>query len=117
MLKTVRATVTPSGSIVFDEPVNLIRTTAVLVTFLDEQAALPATTASGPIDGADQDASAGLSAQIEKPAAHSVGSMSRSTMQTYTFECEVDSSRHLVLDLPPSVAPGRHRVSVITSAA
>lgn len=38
-------------------------------------------------------------------------------MQTYTFECDVDSSRHLVLDLPKSVAPGRHRVSVIIDPA
>lgn len=38
-------------------------------------------------------------------------------MQTYTFECDVDSSRHLVLDLPQSVAPGRHLVSVIIDPA
>lgn len=34
-------------------------------------------------------------------------------MQTFTFECDVDSSRHLVLDLPPTVSPGRHRVAVV----
>lgn len=38
-------------------------------------------------------------------------------MQTYTFECDVDSSGHLVLDLPKSVTPGRHRVSVIIDPA
>ena len=39
MLNTVRATVTPSGTIVFDEAVNLVRPTAVLVTLLDEAVA------------------------------------------------------------------------------
>ncbi|MDD5035903.1 MAG: hypothetical protein PHE55_14230 [Methylococcaceae bacterium] len=34
-------------------------------------------------------------------------------MQTFTFECNLDSTRHLVLDLPPSVPLGRHRVAVV----
>jgi hypothetical protein len=36
MLNTVRATVTPEGTIVFDEAVDLVRPTAVLVTLLEE---------------------------------------------------------------------------------
>ena len=46
MLNTVRATVTPSGTIVFDEAVNLVRPTAVLVTLLDEAVVAPSATAS-----------------------------------------------------------------------
>jgi hypothetical protein len=34
-------------------------------------------------------------------------------MQTLTFECEVDLDLHLVLQLPPSVPPGRHRISLV----
>ncbi len=34
-------------------------------------------------------------------------------MQTFNFECDVDSARHLVLNLPPSVTTGRHRVAVV----
>lgn len=37
MLNTVRATITPAGTIVFDETIQLVRPTAVLVTLLDEQ--------------------------------------------------------------------------------
>jgi len=36
MLNTVRATVLPSGTIIFDEEVHLARPTVVLVTLLDE---------------------------------------------------------------------------------
>jgi hypothetical protein len=36
MLNTVRATLTPAGTIIFDEAVHLTRPTAVLVTLLDE---------------------------------------------------------------------------------
>ena len=38
MFNTVRATVTPSGTIVFDEDVHLTRPTAVLVTLLEDLA-------------------------------------------------------------------------------
>ncbi len=34
-------------------------------------------------------------------------------MQTLTFECEVNLEHHLVLQLPPSVSPGRHRLSLV----
>jgi hypothetical protein len=34
-------------------------------------------------------------------------------MQTLTFECEVDLEHLLVLQLPPSVSPGRHRISLV----
>lgn len=34
-------------------------------------------------------------------------------MQTFTFEYTVDNSRHLVLNLPESVPPGRHRIAVL----
>ena len=34
-------------------------------------------------------------------------------MQTLTFECEVDLEHNLVLQLPPSVPPGRHRISLV----
>ena len=34
-------------------------------------------------------------------------------MQTLTFDCEVDDTRHLVLRLPSTVAPGRHRISLV----
>lgn len=34
-------------------------------------------------------------------------------MQTLTFECEVDETGRLVLRLPPSVQPGRHRIAVV----
>lgn len=36
MLNTVRATVTPAGTIVFEEAIDLVRPTAVLVTLLEE---------------------------------------------------------------------------------
>lgn len=34
-------------------------------------------------------------------------------MQTLTFDCNLDSTRHLVLNLPTSVPLGRHRVAVV----
>ena len=34
-------------------------------------------------------------------------------MQTLTFDCEVDDTRDLVLHLPSTVAPGRHRISLL----
>ena len=34
-------------------------------------------------------------------------------MQTLTFECEVTAERDLVLRLPATVAPGRHRIAVV----
>lgn len=68
MLKTFRATIMPSGAIVFDEPVNLTRTTVVLVTFLDEQGTPPATTACEPVAGVAPDFSAGQPTHFEKPA-------------------------------------------------
>lgn len=49
MFNTVRATVTPSGTIVFDEAVNLVRPTAVLVTMLDEAVVAPSATAQDPL--------------------------------------------------------------------
>lgn len=33
-------------------------------------------------------------------------------MQTFTFECEVDARHGVVLRLPASVSPGRHRLAV-----
>ncbi len=33
-------------------------------------------------------------------------------MQTFTFDCEVDKHRGVVLRLPPSVSPGRHCLAV-----
>lgn len=41
MLNTVRATVTPAGTIIFDEAVHLEYPTAVLVTLLDEPVVEP----------------------------------------------------------------------------
>lgn len=34
-------------------------------------------------------------------------------MQAFLFECEVDTQHGLLLRLPPSVSPGRHRISVV----
>ncbi len=34
-------------------------------------------------------------------------------MQTLTFECEVSAERNLVLSLPATVTPGRHRIAVV----
>ena len=34
-------------------------------------------------------------------------------METLTIECDVTAERNLVLRLPSSVAPGRHRIAVI----
>jgi len=34
-------------------------------------------------------------------------------MQTLTFDCEISHSRDLVLRLPDTVAPGRHRIAVV----
>lgn len=34
-------------------------------------------------------------------------------MQTLTFECEVGAERNLVLRLPATVTPGRHRIAVV----
>ncbi|CAK0781602.1 conserved hypothetical protein [Gammaproteobacteria bacterium] len=34
-------------------------------------------------------------------------------MQTLTFECEINDAHDLVLRLPPSVSPGRHRISLV----
>jgi hypothetical protein len=34
-------------------------------------------------------------------------------MQTLTFECNLDSTRHLVLTLPANIPLGRHRVAVV----
>ncbi|WP_295385548.1 hypothetical protein [uncultured Thiodictyon sp.] len=34
-------------------------------------------------------------------------------MQTFTFDCEIDAQHGVVLRLPRSVAPGRHRLAVI----
>jgi hypothetical protein len=34
-------------------------------------------------------------------------------MQTLTFGCEIDATRDLVLRLPASVTPGRHRISLV----
>lgn len=34
-------------------------------------------------------------------------------MQTLTFECDVDIAHNLVLHLPPSVLPGRHRIALV----
>ncbi|MCK2088619.1 hypothetical protein MXC99_10595 [Thauera aromatica] len=49
MLNTVRATVTPSGTIVFDEAVHLVRPTAVLVTLLEEAVVDPSAAAQDPL--------------------------------------------------------------------
>jgi len=34
-------------------------------------------------------------------------------MQTLTFECEVTVERDLVLRLPTTIAPGRHRIALV----
>jgi hypothetical protein len=34
-------------------------------------------------------------------------------MPTLTFECEVGAERNLVLHLPATVRPGRHRIAVV----
>lgn len=34
-------------------------------------------------------------------------------MQTITFECEINADRHLMLQLPRSIAPGHHRIAVL----
>jgi hypothetical protein len=34
-------------------------------------------------------------------------------MQTLTFECEVTADRDVVLRLPATVRPGRHRIAVV----
>ena len=34
-------------------------------------------------------------------------------MQTFTLECEVDARHGVVLRLPTSVSPGRHRLAVV----
>ncbi len=34
-------------------------------------------------------------------------------MQTFTFDCDLDAQRGVVLRLPSSVLPGRHRLAVI----
>jgi len=34
-------------------------------------------------------------------------------MQTLTFECEISTERDLVLRLPMTVRPGRHRIAVV----
>lgn len=49
MLNTFRATVTPAGTIIFDEAVNLAHPTAVLVTLLDEPVAEPTAVPDDPL--------------------------------------------------------------------
>lgn len=34
-------------------------------------------------------------------------------MQTLTFDCEIDTTHDLVLRLPASVTPGRHRITLV----
>jgi hypothetical protein len=34
-------------------------------------------------------------------------------MQTLTFDCEIDNTQDLVLRLPKSVTPGRHRITLL----
>jgi hypothetical protein len=34
-------------------------------------------------------------------------------MQSFTFDCEIDAQHGVLLRLPGSVAPGRHRLAVI----
>ncbi|AUB82992.1 hypothetical protein THSYN_19935 [Candidatus Thiodictyon syntrophicum] len=38
-------------------------------------------------------------------------------MQTFTFDCDVDAHRGVVLRLPSSVLPGRHRLAVSVDPA
>jgi hypothetical protein len=49
MLNTVRATVTPAGTIIFDETVHLAHPTAVLVTLLDEPVTEPTAIPDDPL--------------------------------------------------------------------
>jgi hypothetical protein len=34
-------------------------------------------------------------------------------MQTLTFDCDIDTTRNLVLHLPKSVKPGCHRITLV----
>ncbi len=44
MLNTLKATLSPSGSLTFEEAVRIARPVAVLVTLLDESSSAPVTT-------------------------------------------------------------------------
>ncbi|WPL18206.1 hypothetical protein Thiowin_03265 [Thiorhodovibrio winogradskyi] len=49
MLNTLRATVTPAGTIVFDEAVDVTHPTAVLVTLLEEPVVEPKAETEDPL--------------------------------------------------------------------